>query len=302
LAATVVVPTTGDRGPLLPYSVGSALAQTVDDLEVLVIGDGVDDATRAAVERLAAEDRRVRFFPFPKDRARRGEPYRHQVLSDEAQGRIVAYLCDRDLWLPNHLAELDRVLTDADFGHTLRFGIDEQDCVRVEPALDLRHPGDRAMAHYSTNVLPLSMAGHTLAMYRRLPHGWRTTPPDVPTDRYMWAQFLAEPGCRVASTGLPTVLWFKRGSHPGLPTAQRREILERWTARMAEPGFEEELHRSVLDAMAAGASDLFRRVRALEEPALGRATRRVLPAPVYRKVRRPARAVRRWYRSVRPGA
>ena len=31
------------RAPLLPYSVGSVLAQTVRDLEVFIMGDGVDD-------------------------------------------------------------------------------------------------------------------------------------------------------------------------------------------------------------------------------------------------------------------
>ena len=41
LAATVVLPTTGDRGPLLPYSVGSILSQTVRNIEVFIMGDGV---------------------------------------------------------------------------------------------------------------------------------------------------------------------------------------------------------------------------------------------------------------------
>jgi glycosyltransferase involved in cell wall biosynthesis len=75
LSATVVVPTTGDRGPLLPYSVGSVLRQSVALLEVFVVGDGVDAATRRQVQQLMARDPRVRFFDHPKG-PRRGEQAR----------------------------------------------------------------------------------------------------------------------------------------------------------------------------------------------------------------------------------
>ena len=40
----------------------------------------------------------------------------------------------------------------------------------------------------------LTGVAHTLEAYRRLPHGWRTTPPEVPTDHYMWRQWLELPG------------------------------------------------------------------------------------------------------------
>jgi GT2 family glycosyltransferase len=45
LAATVLIPT-HDHGPTLLRSVRSALAQTVTELEVFVIGDSVPDVTR----------------------------------------------------------------------------------------------------------------------------------------------------------------------------------------------------------------------------------------------------------------
>ena len=52
----------------------------------------------------------------------------------------------------------------------------------------------------------------------------------------MWEQFLAEPWVRVAASPVPTVLTFRRGSHPGWSTPRRLEILEAWTARLARPG------------------------------------------------------------------
>ena len=65
VAATVIVPT-HDHGPTLRLSVGSALAQTVEDIEVLVVGDGVPDVTREIVGELSRVDERVHFFDHPK--------------------------------------------------------------------------------------------------------------------------------------------------------------------------------------------------------------------------------------------
>lgn len=248
LAATVVVPTTGDRGPLLPHSIGSVLRQTVTEIEVFVIGDGISAATRDQVEELADADPRVRLFEFDKHESR-GEPNRHQVLSDHARGRIVAYLCDRDLWLPDHLVELDRVLTGADFGHTLRFRVGEGYRLGFTHIADLRTPAGRRPDRAGPGLVPLSFAGHTLDAYRRLPWGWRTAPPGRSTDRHMWEQFLAEPWVRVASSPTPTVLTFQRGSHPGWSTPRRLEILESWTARLDAPLGPETIRSEVLDAL-----------------------------------------------------
>jgi hypothetical protein len=285
--ASVVVPTTGDRVDLLRHSVGSVLAQTVGDLEVLVIGDGAAAASRTWAESV---DPRVRWFGFPKD-ASRGEVNRHRVLTESARGELVLYLCDRDLWLPDHVAEMQRVLAEADFGHTLRFVMDVDDRVVAPPTLVLRGAEDRARAWYSTNVLPLSMAGHTMAAYRRLPHGWRTSPPDRPTDRHMWVQFLDQPGVRVGTSAWPTVLSFKR---PGSWTvAQRLAVLERWTPRLTDPDLSTDLARQVLDASTREGSDLLRELGAARSSRVGAMARRWVPTAVYRQVRRPVRWARR---------
>ena len=295
MIASVLVPTTGDRSTLLAHSVGSVLAQTVDAVEVLVVGDGASPATE---EWARTVDPRVRFFGFPKD-ASRGEPNRHRVLTESARGELVLYLCDRDLWLPDHVAEVQRLLAGADFGHTLRFVVDEDDRPRASHSLDLRRPEDRARAAWSTNVLPLSMAAHTLAAYRRLPFGWRTTPPDVPTDRYMWVQFLDQPDVRVATSAWPTVLSFKR---PGSWTvAQRLEVLARWAPRLDDPALPVELARALLEETTRDGSDLLRALGEAQSSRVGGMARRVLPMDVYRQVRRPARWARRRIRRGRAG-
>jgi len=93
-AATVLIPT-HDRPECLRHSIASAQAQSLDDFELFVIGDGVTDATRAVMTELAAADPRIRFFDFPKG-PRRGEVHRHTALA-EAAGRFVAYLGDDDV-------------------------------------------------------------------------------------------------------------------------------------------------------------------------------------------------------------
>ncbi|WCO68669.1 glycosyltransferase family A protein [Iamia majanohamensis] len=291
LTATVLVPTTGDRGPLLPFSVGSVLAQTVTDIEVFLLLDGAEPETREAAELLASRDRRVRVFAFPKS-ARRGERERHAVLTEHARGRIVCYLCDRDLWLPDHLAEMDRVLSGADFGHTLRFAMEEGDRIGVRHVIDLADPADRAVQAHHSSVLPLSMGGHTMDLYRRLPHGWRTTPPGRGTDRYMWSQILAEPSCRVGWSPQPTVLYFKRGDHPGWSTARRTALLEHWSAVIDDPAEVELLRRRAWEAILVDRSDRARRLRHLDRPWVDRAAERALPEHSYRALRRRAVAGR----------
>jgi glycosyltransferase involved in cell wall biosynthesis len=250
VVATVVVPTTGDRGPLLRYSVDSVLSQTVQDLEVFVVGDGMDASTRAAAKELCMRDGRVRLFDFPKHESR-GEPHRHELLSGEARGRIVGYLCDRDLWLPTHLEELDRMLRAADFAYTLRYRVGLADEIVFTRRYDLRDPDElrASLVDLPWMLVPLSFAGHTLEAYRRLPYGWRTAPKGEPTDAYMWRQFLLQPWLRVDASPVPTVLAFKRGGHPGWSTERRLEILERWSARLDEPDGVAAVKRQVIDTL-----------------------------------------------------
>src|SRR5215210_721750 len=72
LEATVLIPT-HDHGPLLLHSARSALAQTVEEIEVFISGDGVPEVTREIVSELK-RDERVRFFDHPKG-PRHGEIY-----------------------------------------------------------------------------------------------------------------------------------------------------------------------------------------------------------------------------------
>lgn len=249
--ATVLIPT-HDHPTCLRHAVASVQAQTMQNFELFIVGDGVGDDTRAVVAELARQDARIRFFDCPKG-PRKGEINRHAALA-HASGRIVAYLGDDDCWMPHHLAVLDDLLAAADFGHTLQVGIGPDGDIVAMPA-DLSNAAFRArMLGELFNRFDLTFAGHTLAAYRRLPHGWRTTPPDFAwTDLYMWRQFLAEPWCRAKSAMVPTAINTWTHKRPHLGEAARADDLAMWCARAADPAFREALWREVARCFARDA-------------------------------------------------
>ncbi len=228
--ATVLVPTF-DHGPTLKYAVRSALDQTVADIEIFIVGDGVPPLARSYIEELVKEDSRVRLFINDKG-PRHGEIHRARAL-EEASGEIVCYLSDDDLWLPDHLAVMSELLEDADFAHCLP--------IRVEPGgriggwpIDLAEKADRQLLLGGENRIPLSCSGHTLAAYRRLPHGWRTTPDNVPTDLYMFQQFLVTDWVRTVSGSRPTCLHFPSPDRFDWSSERRLAELAWWADRMAD--------------------------------------------------------------------
>ncbi|HWS73223.1 MAG TPA: glycosyltransferase family 2 protein, partial [Thermoanaerobaculia bacterium] len=232
-AATVLIPT-HTHAETLRHSVPSALAQTVTDIEVFIIGDGVPDSTRAIVHELAARDARIRFFDLPKGPSR-GEVYRHHVLQ-EAAGEIICYLFDDDLWLPDHVAVMQALLRDADLALTMPVIVQPDGRLDVW-YLDLSKAIHRRLftdSRSQTPAIPTCVA-HTAAAYRRLPHGWRTTPAGAAPDKFMWAQFLDEPGCVARSSSHPTSLVFRDPPRRDWPMPRRLSELESWSARLGEP-------------------------------------------------------------------
>jgi glycosyltransferase involved in cell wall biosynthesis len=246
--ATVVCPTYV-HGELLYRSVGSALDQTVQDLEILVIGDGMTEPTREAVAALDVQDERIRVFDFPKG-PRRGEAYRHQVLLEHARGRIVCYLGDDDLWLPDHVETLEGLLEGADFAHAPPVMIYGNGAVRVWP-VDLANPDHRRRVFARGGFFPLSSQAHTMDCYRRLPYGWRTTPEGVGTDCYMAQQFIAQPDCRLVSGTRPTYVGFPAGERMGWTPEMRAAELDEWRARLADPAGRADFYVAVFEELRA---------------------------------------------------
>jgi GalNAc5-diNAcBac-PP-undecaprenol beta-1,3-glucosyltransferase len=251
-AVTVVCPTF-DHGPTLRYSLRGALNQTVDDLELFVVGDGVPDITREIVGELARADDRVRFFDNPKGE-RRGERHRHHAIA-EARGELILYLSDDDLWLPHHVETLVGALAEADWAHTISAWLlpDGQMGVNI---VDLADTFYREWMFRETHPPSpgLSQTGHTRALYDQLPHGWNPAPPELPTDVHMWRQILAIDWVRPRSVPAFTAISFPSPARRGWSAEQRAEELARWAETLAEPGGRRDLESQVLATFAQRAA------------------------------------------------
>ena len=232
MRATALIPT-HDHGPTLRHSVASALAQTVTDIEIFIVGDGMPDDAREVARSVARLDPRIRLFENPKG-PRHGEILRHEALR-EAAGEIVCYLSDDDLWMPNHVETMLALLEHCDFANAVPLYLDLVKGLQGMITVNLENDYFRQLMVSGTNRVPLSCGAHTLQMYRRLPHGWRTTPAGIFTDGYMWQQFLADPACRAASAARPTVLCFPSTMRTTATIAERVDELAYWRGRIEDP-------------------------------------------------------------------
>jgi glycosyltransferase involved in cell wall biosynthesis len=94
---SVVIPTRF-RPELVLRAVHSVLAQTMPDLEIIVVVDGPDDETGQALA--AVPDPRLRVLVQPE---KGGAPNARNVGARAARGRWTAMLDDDDEWLPEKL-------------------------------------------------------------------------------------------------------------------------------------------------------------------------------------------------------
>ncbi|HWA92691.1 MAG TPA: glycosyltransferase family 2 protein [Rhizomicrobium sp.] len=98
---TVVIPVY-NRAGVLGAAVASVLAQTEQDFEIVVVDDGSkDDPARAL-----PADPRIRFVRQPN----KGGGAARNAGIDLARGRFVAFLDSDDVYLPNHLGAMRRLL------------------------------------------------------------------------------------------------------------------------------------------------------------------------------------------------
>jgi glycosyltransferase involved in cell wall biosynthesis len=94
---SVILPTY-NRARLLLRSLGSVLAQTYSDLEVIVVDDGSDDDTAALVKD--SGDARVRYVRLEM---RSGAAWARNVGIGHARSRYLAFQDSDDEWLPTKL-------------------------------------------------------------------------------------------------------------------------------------------------------------------------------------------------------
>ena len=103
---SAVIPTRG-RPQLVQRAVRSALAQTLREIEVVVVIDGEDNDTKLILKDLEQSDKRLRVIALPTSI---GGSDARNLGAEKAQGEWVAFLDDDDEWLPGKLqAQLEAV-------------------------------------------------------------------------------------------------------------------------------------------------------------------------------------------------
>ncbi len=264
---TIMLPV--NRAPaLLPFAVASVRAQTRGDFELMIICDGAPAETVDCAQALAAEDPRLSVRVHEKG-ANRGEIWRHMALCD-ARGRFVCQLGDDDLWLPNHLAEVERLLAVADFGNMLHVEMRPGGEV-VTIAADLANPELRqAMLDGMTNLAGPTCSAYRLAAYRSLPEGWTPAPPDIWSDLFMWRKFLRQPGLTFATRFAISAVCLPAALRWGWSLEKRQEETRLYAARVQDPAWRCDYINDALRQAADNFNQRLQQARQLLEQDSGR--------------------------------
>lgn len=103
-----VVTATYNRSHVLRVAISALLNQTCPDWEQIVVGDACSDDTEQVVARFA--DPRLRFINLKENVGEQSGPNNEGIRL--ARGRYIAFLNHDDLWLPDHLETLVKVIEE----------------------------------------------------------------------------------------------------------------------------------------------------------------------------------------------
>src|SRR5258706_6554411 len=130
-----VIPPTHDRRKMVAEAVDSVLAQSFRELEIVVVDDGAEDGTAAALE--ARYGSRVRVVT----QARRGAAGERNLGGGRARGAYIAFRASDDLWRPKRLeAQMDFMRASAGRAICQTEEIWIRNGVRVNPKKKHRKP------------------------------------------------------------------------------------------------------------------------------------------------------------------
>lgn len=207
MRASVLIPT-HNRADTLRLSVESVLRQSMPQLEVLIIGDGVMEAVRLHARALAAADSRVRFLDNEKG-THHGEIYRHDAVM-EAGSDAIFYHCDDDLLMPTHVADLLELLEDHNFVQSLNGYFSASGDTQLYPAdLSRRRTIERHLdPELRYNAVSITGTAHSRNFYLAVDDPWQTTPHGDWPDQHQWRKFFRHQEFSGATSRPMTALQF----------------------------------------------------------------------------------------------
>jgi len=230
-SATVIIPTFGNA-KFARWAIRSVQQQSVANIEICIICDGSPPEMVALFKQMEKEDPRLKVFLYPKS-PRTGEPYRDIVIK-HTTGNIICYCSHDDLWLPNHIREIEKSLRKGYFTHSIHAVVNLPTAITDEKRLfnpiywiDLQDPKIIKAMLGGQNFFGLTYGAHTRRSYNELAEGWVTTPDkNIPTDLYMWCKFLSAYGSRCNTTRKITALCFPRVTRKNWSEQERDDELK----------------------------------------------------------------------------
>jgi glycosyltransferase involved in cell wall biosynthesis len=202
---SIILPT-HNRADVLSFAIRSVLWQTLQDFELLIVGDGCTDHTAEVVRGF--DDPRVRWFDLPKAP---GFGYANRNIAlREARGTFIAFICHDDIWLPDHLALLSACIREgkSEFAYSRSVNV-APDGTMWPGNFNLNHPQclKDLFARLDMDI-PLASVMHTRDCLERYGY-WDESLPFA-GDRDMWISIVGGGGRRNFSFfPLPTVLKFR---------------------------------------------------------------------------------------------
>jgi glycosyltransferase involved in cell wall biosynthesis len=214
------------RPHLLEFAVASVLRQSEQDFELHIISDGAPRPTNLKIAALAGHDDRITAHVFPKGE-RNGEVYRDKIIRD-SNARYVCQIGDDDIWFPDHLAQIARLLSECEFGHTIQ--TETAPAFRLLPLIgDIADMSiSRRMMTERFNIFGPTACGYTREAYLKIDKGWEAAPAGIWSDLFMWRKFLAHPDIRCRSRLASTNLHISAFHHTGLTRGERRRVNRSW--------------------------------------------------------------------------
>ena len=201
---SILLPT-HDRADVVGFAIRSVLAQTVEDWELLVVGDGCTDDTADVVSGF--DDDRIRWFDLPKAP---GFGYANRNLAmAEAEGSLVGFMAHDDLLLPDHLERMGPLFDrrGVEWAYSRPLWI-ENDGTIVPFAFDLRRPDALHEFLNGSNRIPASCIVHRRSCYDD--YGWWPEQSRGGGDFVLWKQILGPSnGANLDYQPAPTCLHFR---------------------------------------------------------------------------------------------
>jgi glycosyltransferase involved in cell wall biosynthesis len=221
----VIIPTHSAHDTLR-FAVQSALNQTLKPEKITIIGDGATERVRLLSDEISDEFPIVEFQDKPK-LGNRGEKYRDEVIK-ASKADFISYLCDDDLYMPNHLEVMSKHLQDFDFVHPRPTFVNPDGTFFFLPS-GIEIPKIKTWHRLDPpqNTISLTGASHTRKSYLSLENGWDAGPPEYWTDLYMWVKFFSNPKVKTFTSPHTTtvkLMHTKEDRHE----LSRKDLIEYW--------------------------------------------------------------------------